>query len=214
MRYEEFATVQGRLKLHKGCTWLQLAGFRLDVAREVGRSLFSSCVAGRRINKCRPEAGWLRALDFCAAHVTLPGVLTLNVHRMHRFAPQMHRFCVLCEHRRGHRLWRVAEAKRNESFCGPAKHDFRDILEPKSRVQRPDSSFHRRISKLFGTGTQICTVNTRYCGFVLTCTINSGIFSSAAPKTGLHWRPEMSPQLRQFRAVCKRFDRRVSRPLI
>lgn len=51
---------------------------------------------------------------------------------------------------------------------------------PKPALQPAISAFHSPNPGFFGHGTKDCTLNTRYCGLVLTRTIDSVIFSSAA----------------------------------
>ncbi len=100
---------------------------------------------------------------------------------MHSSSCALHRSCALPRRHSEHRLTTL-ETARNPLHPHPGRicPVRRAICVPKPTPGATNHAFHRPKPALFRFGTYDCTLNTRYCGLLLTRTIDSVIFSSAA----------------------------------
>ena len=108
-----------------------------------------------------------------------PGIAP-NLHISHRDTGNLHRFCALRADSAGARLDGAMDGWRD----GRTGCELHQIWGRFWRLKSASAqgSFELSTGKwpcLEGRCRK-CKQNTRYCGFLLTCTIDSGIFSSAA----------------------------------
>ncbi len=102
----------------------------------------------------------------------------LFLHTLHSPNRSLHHSCSLPLPHFRHTLATLENARNSlhRRFCP----DSGAIRVPKPAPDTAIHAFHSPKSAVLRLRAHDCTLNTRYCGLVLTCTIDSAIFSSAA----------------------------------